>query len=554
MEYIINGKIKQIQVFNKIFLYFLYGALWSFSQVGYSFAFLTWFTLTPFIFTIKYEDNKFGFFYAWIFGSAVYLFHLWWMISPVFNALTMDKILPFYGKIFFSVLSFFIFFLVSAYHGLMYGAIFAVCKYVAKNNTRIFYFAFPITATVIDYYFPKLWYDQIGYSQYLFFHFSQIADLFGVSGITFLIMLCNTVVIMIIETFLYRKHIRIGIISFTVMIILIISSSLYGLFRYKNYVEKIKSMDTVKIGLIQGNYYGFEKEDKSKVPEMIEKYNNLSAKILIQKPDLIVWPETAIPYKFVDSIPYFFKIDDYNFSDIKKFSQSPLLTGTHLIDFQNDKLKIYNSMVLINEKGRKIYQYNKEKLLPFVEDSPIPVFNVILNVVGYQNFTKGENNQIMKIGKIKAFTNICYEAIIPDFVRKKTGESNVIINLTDDSWYGKTIEPKMHLVIAGFRAIENRRALVRSTPTGYSAVFSPSGDVVYESALYTEDSAVVNIALSEDKTVYQRFGYLFIRFLALILLLLFFFSFYKKALYKNNKAAIIKNKIHKKNLNRMWID
>src|SRR4030042_6540482 len=470
MDYLINGKIKKMQIFPKICLYFLFGSLWSFSNVGYSFAFLPWFTFIPFIVTIKYEDNKYGFFYSWIFGFAVYFFHLWWMIHPITQVIFVEPLNPF-SNILSWIIAFIIYLGVCIYHGLLYSLIFIATKYLSKNDNRLFYFCIPIVTVVFDYFFPKLWYDQIGYSQYVFFHFSQIADIFGVPGISFIIICCNSAVSILIESFLYKKNINFGILIFSSMILIIIGSSLYGIFRYKYIMKISEEAQKANIGIVQGNFTGYEKRDKNNIEKMISVYNDLSEKILDKKPDLIVWPETAIPIEY--------DIDEDNYKDIKKFSEVPLLTGIHLININEKKgsLELYNSLVLISKDKKRLDYYNKRKLVPFVEKAPISMLNKLIEIFGYYPFTSGDEYKIMEIKNIKFSPNICYEGIIAGFIKKSIKvndkKANLIINATNDSWYGRTIEPMMHLHMTGFRAIENRISLVRSTCTGYSAVFNP---------------------------------------------------------------------------------
>jgi apolipoprotein N-acyltransferase len=270
-------------------------------------------------------------------------------------------------------------------------------------------------------------------------------------------------------------------------------------------------------------------------------------KLLEEKPDLIIWPETAIPLLF--------DVERKDYSEIKRFAGAPLVTGTHLYEVNNrNKFKIYNSLLLLSDKSEKVAAYNKEKLVPFIEDAPVPIFNIVLNAAGYQNFSSGTDNKLFEIGKIKALPSICYEAIIPHYIRNKLKDANLIINATNDSWYGQTIEPKMHLYMSAFRAIENRRALVRATCTGYSAVFNPNGDILYESGLFVSDAVNRDVSLYTGKTIYNLFGYLFVWILALFIICLTGLSYYRKVKYKNHKAGLIKKSVHKKNLNRMWID
>lgn len=550
MEDLIKNKIKQSTVSSKVWIYIGLGTLWSFSQVGYSLAFLPWFTFVPYLFMIKHEDYKSGFFYSWIFGIFVYLLHLWWLPIPIASAVFPD--IPNSLKYFPWVFGWLINLIECAWHGLMYPCIFLLTKFITGKETKFFYLVAPITTAVLDYFFPKIWHDQIGYSQYLFFHFSQIADIFGVPGITFLVIACNSSAIILIEAIFFKKNIRRSILLFMSIIGIIIISSIYGILRYNQIMDISNNALKAKIGIVQGNYTGLDKYDQNKYPEMINKYNEYSNKLLSYNPDLIVWPETAVPSLYEANTEYF--------DGIKKFSNIPLLTGIHLFDLNNNKEqnKIYNSLVLISGDKKKLDYYNKIKLLPFGERFPIPFLNIIFNFLGYQEFSPGSEQKIMGIKNIRFSPNICYEAIIPDFIRRSlhinNKEANLIINATNDSWYGKTIEPKMHLRMTGFRSIENRKFLIRSTCTGYSAAFNATGDLIYCSSLFQPEAFIVEVALLEIKTIYKHGGWLFIFFLAIFNILILLFAFYKKIRYRYYKAKLIATAIHKRKLYRIWIE
>lgn len=550
MEYIINGKIKKMQTLPKIGLYFLFGALWSFSQVGYSFAFLPWFTFIPFIITIKYEDYKYGFFYSLVFGFAVYFFHLWWMLPPFASQIFIELTQPYFYILKWAI-AIILYLAICAYHGIVYGFIFLIVRYLSKNNINLFYFCIPVVTTVLDYFFPKLWHDQIGYSQFVFFHFSQIADVFGIPGITFIIICCNSAACILIESILCKKKINYGMLVFLAMIIIVIGSSIYGIFRYRYILKISEKSQKAKIGIVQGNFSGFEKRDNENIDRMITEYNELSEKLIIQKPDLIIWPETAIPTEY--------NISETDYSEIKKFGDIPLLTGIHLYkDDKKDLIKLYNSVVLISKDKKRIDYYNKRKLVPFVESAPVSFLNIFLKIAGYFSFSPGDENKIMEIGNIKLSPDICYEGINPDYIRKaiviKGKRANLIVNVTNDSWYGRTIEPMMHLHMTGFRSIENRISLVRCTNSGFSAVFNPTGDEVYTSPLFKKDFVVIEVPLLEIKTIYNKWGWFFIWFLLIFLVIISAIATYRKLYFKQVKSLLIAKKIHKRNLKRMWLE
>ncbi|MBN2547089.1 MAG: apolipoprotein N-acyltransferase [Spirochaetes bacterium] len=551
MDVIIRKKIKSILFYHKVILYFLLGILWALAQMTYSFPLLTWFALVPFLFTIKYEETKYALFYSIIFGATTYLFNLWWMPFAVSKIL----IASFPNKLFIVpvwLISILIYVFVSIYHGFVYVIIYYIVKILSKTNHYIFYLVFPLAATVFDYFYPKLWHDQIGYSQFVFFHFSQVSDVFGVPFITYIVLCSNTAIIIFIESFIYYKYIMRSFLLVLGITMVIIAVSIYGIFRYDYIMDMSEKAEKVKIGIIQGNFTGLDKFDEKKYQDMIKTYNDLSKSILIQNPDLIIWPEGAVPYIINTNVE--------NYNMIKNFKNVPLITGITLSKDENKITKYFNSMVYISGNNKLIDYYNKNKLIPFAENSILPFMNN-LNLIGYINYSKGTEPKLFEYGKIKISPNICYEAIFDNFIRKSlefyakdSKEANLIINATNDSWFGKSVIPEIHMHMSGFRSIENRKSLIRVTGTGHSAYFNPGGDIIYISELFKQDSSVLEVPLIEFKTIYRKWGWLFIWILLFLLIIIIIIVIIRITVFRYNKSVLIKKKIHSYNLKKMWLE
>ncbi|MCG8570367.1 MAG: apolipoprotein N-acyltransferase [Spirochaetes bacterium] len=471
MEEIVKKYIYEIKPVYKILAFFFFGFLWALANVGYSVALLTWFAFVPFLFLIKYENMKRGVLLSFIFGFTVYIFNLWWMMNPFLAYFDLNN--QFLTGLALGLL---VVCGLSAYFGFSYSLIFLISRFITyRKNKKLFYLVVPVVYTVVDYFYPKLWADQLGYSQYVFFHFSQVADIFGVSFISLLIVFSNCAIIDLIEAIWYKKNVFKHGAMFVVVIALVISSSIYGIFRYRNILEKIEQSEKVKVGLVQGNLTGF---DKMTIPNSftIDKYNRLAEELLEEDLDIMVWPETVIPATYSSA-----KMD---FSNVKKFKKFPLLFGTHIVEEHEDgDDEYYNSLVLLSENQQKLDSYYKMQLLPFIEDMPLDfILGPVLQLYSAGEFSRGKDYKLLHLDKMKIAANICYEALFANHIRKSlsVGEerANILINATNDSWYGRSIEPMMHLHIAGMRAIENRIFLVRSTCTGHSAVFNAAGELI----------------------------------------------------------------------------
>jgi len=310
-----------------------------------------------------------------------------------------------------------------------------------------------------------------------------------------------------------------------------------------------KDAEKVKIGIIQGNYTGQDKFNEKKYPEMIKTYNDLSKSILVQSPDLIVWPEGAVPY--------IRNVESENYDMIKNFKKVPLIAGITLSKEVNIISKYYNSLVFISGNNKLINYYHKNILIPFIEKPLLPFISK-LNFIGYIDYSKGESPGLFEYNKIIIAPNICYEIIYDNFIRKslriKEKKANLIINATNDSWFGNSVVPEIHMHIAGFRSIENRRSLIRVTSTGHSAYFNPAGDIIYSSELFKQDSSVLDVPLFEFDTIYSKWGWMFIWFLLISLFLIIIIALIRITVFRYNKSVLIKKKIHSYNLKKMWLE
>ena len=206
--------------------------------------------------------------------------------------------------------------------------------------------------------------------------------------------------------------------------------------------------------------------------------NNISSLIKYSEPDserktLFIWPEGSFAgFNFEQIIEH---------RDLFKsaFSKNHLiLFGTNTIRENKNKDQIFNSLVIVNNELDIIFQYNKNKLVPFGEFLPFETFLSSLGLKkiteGYGSFSRGVNNDIFRLDNLKILPLICYEIIFP---RLSQTHKNLIVNISEDAWFGDTIGPDQHFAKAIFRAIENNVYLVRSANKGFSAFVDNKGIV-----------------------------------------------------------------------------
>jgi apolipoprotein N-acyltransferase len=223
------------------------------------------------------------------------------------------------------------------------------------------------------------------------------------------------------------------------------------------------------------------------------------------KTDLIIWPETATPfYLFRDPL-----LTSMVVEGIKEAQTGHLIGSPSVETAQNTDPAYLNSAYLVTPEGIAVGRYDKVHLVPFGEYVP---FKRLLWFVGklvaqVGDFKSGQRGHNLEWRQFKIGTLICYEAIFPSLARAMVQNgANILVNITNDAWFGRTSAPYQHFSMAAFRAIENRRFLARAANTGISGFIDSNGRSMGTTALFEEASLAAHVALLEDKTWYSSWG------------------------------------------------
>ena len=185
------------------------------------------------------------------------------------------------------------------------------------------------------------------------------------------------------------------------------------------------------------------------------------------------------------------------------------LLGSPAYSQETDTVAYYNRVFLIDSNGTISDDYNKSHLVPFGEYVPfkrwIPFLGKMVKHVG--DFSTGVAGDTLTWRQHKIGALICYELIFPYLARSAVQNgAHLLINVTNDAWYGRTSVPYQHFSLAIFRAIETRRALVRSANTGISGFIDPLGRIVSQTALFEDAVLTQDVPLMGDQTLYVKRG------------------------------------------------
>ena len=216
---------------------------------------------------------------------------------------------------------------------------------------------------------------------------------------------------------------------------------------------------------------------------------------------IIIWPETS----FAGFIPNEKLLLSSIAKKTIKSENTKLVVG--LLRFENNK--IFNSLVFLDSKGKTIYNYDKLHLVPFGEYIPLrETFKKISDYISKNEFSSGvlkPNITLDGFGEI--LTLICYEVLFSSEVNARISKNtNFMINITNDAWFGKTPGPHQHFALAKIRAVELGLPLIRVANTGISGVISPYGDEIIKIGLHEEGSKTVNLISGLYSTKYKKFG------------------------------------------------
>ena len=279
---------------------------------------------------------------------------------------------------------------------------------------------------------------------------------------------------------------------------------IYGAWRIKATDNLIAASPTVRVAVIQGNIDQAVKWDPAFQAATIKAHHRLSIAAKSENPDLIVWPESATPfYLFYDKRPTENVLAGIQQADID------FLIGSPSFRRQDQSVINYNSAYLISPATKKISKYDKAHLVPYGEYVPfkkwLPFLGKLVAQVG--DFRPGKPGKTLPWKNNALGVQICYEIIFPGLSRAMVkNDAVLLINITNDAWFGTTSGPYQHFSMTIFRAVENRRALARAANTGISGFIDPVGRILASTPLLEEAAVTRTLPLIHKKTFYTHFG------------------------------------------------
>ncbi len=493
---------------------FTIGVITSFSLPPFNYFLINFFTFTIFlIFLVKKLNNsesKKYFFYGWSFGLGLFISSLYWISI----SLTFDQSFKFLIPL--SLI------LVPAFLAIFYGLVCLSFRLINPRGIINSLLVISLLFSIFEYLrgmiltgFP---WNMIVYSLSGQLEILSITSIIGTYGLN---LICITIFASPAILIMRRK--KIDLLVFIFLLTLPSLFYFYGLNKKEKFFDTEKTIHNYNIRAIGSNIsldrFYFEVETSSIIEDLIDVSNpNKNNKTIF------IWPEGIIPNIYQKDLK------NYDFLFNKKFNENHLiLIGINSKNFKNGYEIFFNSLGLYDYQLNLLDSYDKIKLVPFGEFLP---FEKVLSKIGlksitnnYQSYSKGSKRDNIEINfgidTLKILPLICYEIIYSGNLFKSS-DFDLIVNVSEDGWFGNSIGPDQHFTHSIYRAIESGKYLIRSSNNGIAAIINPLGIVEQSIGLGESGFVEFNESRKIKPTLFSRFGNKIFGFLILLYIFLIF--------------------------------
>lgn len=454
---------------------------------------LAWICLCPVLLGLRLiSSGKGAFFLSWWMGTVTFLGGYYWLVHLFQTFASFSLPLAALLYVAFCVAQ-----------GLQF-AVFGLLTWKLGRSTRSSMgWIAPFTLVAAEFAIPLFFQSHLANSLAYVPSLIQVADLGGVLLVSFIMAATSGALFEIIAARVERRPFPRAIALFALA--LLVFDLGYSALRIRQMEARDAAAPKLSTAIVQGNVGA---SDKHLLFEAgIARFKEMSEAVMAARPDvgLIVWPESAFN-RLVRDRP---NLTGHVADEVRV----PMIVG--LVRAARERPGLWNSVAAIAPGGEIEGFYDKVELLAFGEYIPgeallKPLYDRFLPFSS--SFNRGESFAPLPVGPWRLSTNVCYEDILPRHLRKlmrpdaRGTTPHAMVNVTNDSWYGPS-EPPIHLALAVFRAVEQRRWLIRSTATGLSAFIDSSGRIVQKSGFETAETLIEPVPMIDDgPTVYGRVG------------------------------------------------
>lgn len=456
---------------------------------------LAWGAIVPLLAAVRDQSPKITFKLGLLAGFIAYAGIFYWL----------NIVMTTYGKLPL-VVSIFLTLVMAAYLALYVAAAVALARFGEDRGIPL-PLGLPVSWVALEFlrafFLTGFPWATFGYTQYRTLPLIQIADMTGVYGLSFLLVLTNVVLFRMALGITGRSGIRYPLALCALLVAIIGGCIGYGFVG----LNAPESGPKVRVALAQGNIPQDIKWNPAFQEETVAIYERLSRKSAGGGFDLVVWPESSLPFFFEREKLYSARV-----SNLAKELGSSLIVSSPALEKGVMKDRLYNSAFLIDADGTTLGRADKVHLVPFGEYVPmarlLPFVSKMVEGIG--DFSPGEKITPLSARFGKLGMLVCFEGIFPEISREYVRKgATMLVNITNDAWFGRSSAPYQHLSMTVFRAVENRVPLVRSANTGISAIIDSRGHIIRMSGLFHEALITGEVRAGNQLTFYTRYGDLF---------------------------------------------
>ncbi|MFN8390710.1 MAG: apolipoprotein N-acyltransferase [Bdellovibrionota bacterium] len=400
-----------------------------------------------------------------------------------------------------------------------------LCRRLQRSPLDALGLALPLAWWAGEFFVPRLFPWSLVHPLVSWKLFSGLAAFVGVYPLSALILWWMRVFLMLVPSRaggVVRSRLELGGLAASVLTASFVSA--YGASALESSLSNAQS---IAVGLIQGNLSATQKGDVRLLTPNLEVYRALSRQAIAAGAQLLIWPESVMNAWTPEDIERVrnTRIDPFPESTVpllygglsfRKLSQEELDRNPPMSE---DMLYYrFNSAFGIGGDGKVLGRYHKRVLMPFGEYLPLAkTFPMIKSISPHTgDFSVGDRVDPITFplpdgaGSYRVANLICYEDLVPSLTREgvRLG-ANVLVNLTNDAWYGETAAPYQHHLLASWRAIESGRFLIRATNTGFSGIVDPRGTTVAGLPIFDQGTLVRQVSLLSHETLYTKVGDVF---------------------------------------------
>lgn len=452
---------------------------------------LAWISFVPLFWALqRAPGTRSAVFYGWLMGFAAHVIGFYWLVYTISA----------FGGFPYAV-SVLVFIVYAALQGIEMALFALFVRTAGFGPLKIFPALFWVP---LEFLFPLLFPWHLANSQVEFSWFVQSADLIGPYGASFVLMWSNAALYHVWRARnegSLRRYLPAAYAGLAVIVSLV-----YGAGRLRSIDEEMADARKVAVAAIQGNVDIDMKWNPDLAQKNLAKHRELTTPV--NAVPLVVWPESAIEAFIPEHLPAL----PPEYMPILKAERAFFIFGAKSYRGKPGQpgLKMFNTAFLTDAGGRILSRYHKQVLLAFGEYLPFSRVLSLLPAMPFADgFTAGPGPVAFHVARgIRIAPLICYEDLMPELSRKFVSEAraNILVNLTNDAWYGRSVGPWQHLWLAQSRAIETRRSLLRVTNTGVTSLVNAKGEIVKTLPMFSAAAMQTEVEILNKETYYVRFG------------------------------------------------